>query len=483
MATSLQVLQWAAMPDDPLNTVPISHSPSPPPASKTLTVASIPSTPQSEAHLRADPGALLEEVLRLQREINVAMGQLLTTRATMDSDQRRLVSNTETALHQNEGKTAKAIKEAKACCTATILDTEAMSAAAIREAETACADHAHTLEQSHRESMQDIVCEAIEKEGWDHQSFLDVCGVALQACPPEAHEVLMYPLQLLTGNMSLAALLVTTPQPATAIGKPVPTTPPLTMSETPAPPMATKQWHHSSNREVASPRSGEEEAAVSDMTPEEWSHHRQKDGRPLAKLLKESHCEAFEKDSDLVCTTRQNYFQMHHPEFNHVGSHDLPHTFWEMATSTGLLDCDIHKAPDVWTGQKDLWATYQVAKSSPKDICFFWVVSPTELPKITGLKGIHSPEALKQQAGLSFCPWCGKVGQNEGMVVNHLRTSHHHLGLICSQCLEYFMASVNMMCYDMQLCQSAPTCGDNDDDHEEDSDVKNGKDDDNFMFT
>ena len=62
----------------------------------------------------------------------------------------------------------------------------------------------------------------------------------------------------------------------------------------------------------------------------------------------------------------------------------------------------------MWTGQKDFWATYWVAKSSPRDICFFWVVSLTESPKIMGLKGIHSPEALKWLADLSFCPWCGK---------------------------------------------------------------------------
>ena len=59
--------------------------------------------------------------------------------------------------------------------------------------------------------MQDLECEAIEKEGQDCQSFLEACGVALQACPPEAHGVLMYPLQLVTGNMSLADLLSTTP--------------------------------------------------------------------------------------------------------------------------------------------------------------------------------------------------------------------------------------------------------------------------------
>ena len=98
-------------------------------------------------------------------------------------------------MHQNEAKTAMVIKEVKACCTATI-----------REAEAASADHAHTSQQSLGESVQDLEHEAIEKEGWDHQSSLEACGAALQACPPKACGVLMYPLQLLTENMSLATL-------------------------------------------------------------------------------------------------------------------------------------------------------------------------------------------------------------------------------------------------------------------------------------
>ena len=101
-----------------------------------------------------------------------------------------------------------------------------------------------------------------------------------------------------------------------------------------------------------------------------------------------------------------------------------------------------------------------------------------------GLKRIHSPEALKQWAGLLFCPWCGKEGQNEGMVANHLRTSHYCLGLVCSQCLEYFMTGASMMYHHTSLCQSAPTHGNDDnDDHEEESDAENEENDDDFIFT
>ena len=82
-----------------------------------------------------------------------------------------------------------------------------------------------------------------------------------------------------------------------------------------------------------------------------------------------------------------------------------------------------------------------------------------------GLKGIHAPEALQQHSGLTFCPWCGKEGQNEGTVVNHLQTMHYHLGLICTHCLDYSMTSTDAMHWHTQLCRSM--AAGNDDDREE----------------
>ena len=112
----------------------------------------------------------------------------------------------------------------KAHCTAMIWDAEATCTVAIMEAEMVYMGHTHTLQQSLGESMQDLQCKATEKEGQDHQSLLEACEATLQACPPKDHGVLMYPLELLTGNMSLAALLATTPQLATTVGTPTPTT-------------------------------------------------------------------------------------------------------------------------------------------------------------------------------------------------------------------------------------------------------------------
>ena len=89
------------------------------------------------------------------------------------------------------------------------------------------------------------------------------------------------------------------------------------------------------------------------------------------------------------------FFKAHHPKVDHEVSHNLSHKFWEMADSAGLLDSHIYEVQDMLTGWKEPHAANHVAKSSSKDICYFQVISPTESPKIMGLKGIHSLKALK----------------------------------------------------------------------------------------
>ena len=51
-----------------------------------------------------------------------------------------------------------------------------------------------------------------------------------------------------------------------------------------------------------------------------------------------------------------------------------------------------------------------------------------------GLMGIHDPDAFRCYTGYTNCPWCAKEGQYEGTVVNHLRTTHYRLGLVCDWC-------------------------------------------------
>ena len=174
--------------------------------------------------------------------------------------------------------------------------------------------------------------------------------------------------------------------------------------------------------------------------------------------------EAFCKDSDLVQHIRQTYFKAHLPVFHKEVTHDLANVFREMTKMVGLMETKIHPVQDQWQEKKELHVANHMTKGSAKNLCYFWVVLPVESPKIMGLKGIHSPETLKHQAGLSFCPWCVKEGQNKGTVVNHFCTGHYHISLVCERCLQHFATcSDRMQCYS-QGCKSMHVCNDEESD-------------------
>ena len=168
----------------------------------------------------ANTGALPEEVTLLQEEMSKTMGHLLMTRMSLDTHQQK-VYDFEMALHCNEAKTTKAIKEAKAhcgaairkeeahhttlvrevetCCTTLIrevedncativVEAEVCCTADIRKAESHCMEKAHSIQQSHAENMQHLELDAIEEEGRDCLSFLTACRVALQAFPQRPME-------------------------------------------------------------------------------------------------------------------------------------------------------------------------------------------------------------------------------------------------------------------------------------------------------
>ena len=172
VATSHQVSLWAALSDD---SEPIGHSSPMTPVPEASEVASIPATPPSKTSTGDDTDALPEEVLHLQGEMNRIMGQLLTTRVSMDTHRRKEVSDFQMALFQSEAQTteivreaeamcATAVREAKAHCANIIQDAEATCARIIREAETASTEHAHALQEAHRDSMEGLEREAIKEE-------------------------------------------------------------------------------------------------------------------------------------------------------------------------------------------------------------------------------------------------------------------------------------------------------------------------------
>ena len=158
---------------------------------------------------------LSDDVLYLQEEMNDAMVHLLTARALIDTHHWRIISETEVGHCQNEINLAEAIREVKAKYTTMIGDAESAYATAMRKAEATCSAstsevevicttrgreaevanvvQASKLQWQHQEAIQDLEEEALQVEKHSCQSFLQACGVAIQAFPNEALGKLMFP--------------------------------------------------------------------------------------------------------------------------------------------------------------------------------------------------------------------------------------------------------------------------------------------------
>ena len=133
-----------------------------------------------------------------------------------------------------------------------------------------------------------------------------------------------------------------------------------------------------------------------------------------------------------------------------------------MAKSTKLLGSHIYKIQEVWKGPDELQQANYALRSLPKGLKFLHVVPPSESPKVMGLVGIHDPDVLCHFNGLTHCPWCGKEGQNEGTVINHLQMVHYRLGLVCDKCYDYLSTSSDTLCcHGLQNC---PPSGEGDPD-------------------
>ena len=106
--------------------------------------------------------------------------------------------------------------------------------------------------------MQTLEDEAVEEEKHACQSFLQACGAALQACPNAALGVCMYPIHLLTGNMSLTSLLMAALQLTIRSRDPIPSPSCPRRPATTTHSTGTK-WQHLPGWEVELDPSGDEE--------------------------------------------------------------------------------------------------------------------------------------------------------------------------------------------------------------------------------
>ena len=177
---------------------------------------------------------------------------------------------------------------------------------AMRQAVAHHSSSTTALEEAYKSNVMVLEWEAKVEEGKECQTFAQAFWAVMWACPPEAQGTFMYPLQLFTGDMSLAALMGMTTAAHLQAVEGIPTTPkatselatvgrellltasPPTVPRMPALPSRTKWWCSSSNQEAAASRAEEDEVASLDISQEEHPHQKQKERRLLAKHLKES---------------------------------------------------------------------------------------------------------------------------------------------------------------------------------------------------
>ena len=72
----------------------------------------------------------------LWKEANMALGELLVTKSSINAHWQKLVWELGMPLHQNDFETVESIKEAKAICAHSTLEAETLCSMTTREAET-----------------------------------------------------------------------------------------------------------------------------------------------------------------------------------------------------------------------------------------------------------------------------------------------------------------------------------------------------------
>ena len=180
---------------------------------------------------------------------------------------------------------------------------------------------------------------------------------------------------------------------------------------------------------------------MSKATPEGPPSSKWQEIPPLHKVLMQSHQEVFSQDTSLVWEAKEEYFKRHSSNFTMENTCDLSDIFWCMAQTTELLGLAIYEIKEVWVGLDKLQQANYVLRTLLKGLKLLRVVPPSESPKVMGLMGIHDLDLLHYFNGMTHCPWCGKEGQNEGTVINHLQTVHYRLGLVGKKCFSFLSTS------------------------------------------
>ena len=249
------------------------------------------------------------------------------------------------------------------------------------------------------------------------------CHVLCHA-PPSLKEDLHSSYNILLGNSSSSLQSIPSARVPQTQGQP-----PVTTSPKSEPTWSPQSKRHHSLTDAQGDTSIDESFPMTSQEGLLTSKRGKTTG--WSSSLKPSCADTFSQDSGPVKEARECYFATHPWDWACGNMDDLSDIFRELAQGAGLLGKFIHKIKVSWNGPEELKHANYILRSPPKGLKFLRVVSAKESPKIMGLKGIHDTNALQHFAGYTYCPWCGKDGKNKGTIVNHLRTVHYKLGLIC----------------------------------------------------
>ena len=400
----------------------------------------------------------MADLTEVQEDANLAANHMLLVKRSTDLKRQWVVWELGVLLHQNEAKEAAANERArvhhswevlntKVDCAKAVLEAKYKYRAAVQEAKTirsnwlqeleiayskALGENATvrssqsmTLHREHVNPMHKLEEWAIREESKSHHNFLSACQAILLHAPQPLKENLTTSYHVLLGwsplsplSAPLARTLQVEEQPSAATS-----------------PRPEPKWSPQPKRQHPSPE------PQGSMSIDETSSKSSQEGPSSSKRqetpiwfasLKPSHVEAFSWDSDLVKEARLHFFSNHSCDWAIDGTNDLSDVFRELAEGASLLGEAIYEIQLSWTGPEELKQANYALQSLPKGLRFLRVVPAMESPKVMGLMGIHDPDALWHFTGYTYCPWCGKEGQNEGTVVNHFRTTHYRLGLMCN---------------------------------------------------
>ena len=413
------------------------------------------------------------DLAELWTNANKAFDDLLSTKGSIDTRRQRVVWDLGMMLHQNESQVAVTVKEARVICSQMALDiwivcsqsileartsylvavkeakttrscllqeTEATCSKAICEAEAWKISQAAMLHKEHSKYMWDLEEQAMGEESRRRNNFLTACQVILYSSPPLLKSALAASYHILLGQTPLLPPLIS-PQRTSPVEEQPTTTvsPTLVLKQS----LRPKRWHP-----LPDPM---ESTLIGGATPKATLG-----GPPSPQEV---------RDPTLGHNTQTQPYRGVQPRLQygkggqkrillqailqlHLQWHSWP--FWDIEASGYKSWPSRHFY--LWNSITLDWA--RRAKASKLHFVILtqgFEVSlgstPSESPKVMELMGIHDPDALCQFGSVTYCPWCGKEGQNEGMVVNHLWTTHYWLGLVCDRCYSCLSTTSDTLCH------------------------------------